>query len=141
MPVIVGHVLTATTPDDSADEIRPSHWNSAHAISLNLSGTDIIGAFSNDPAVNVSFSTNAGGFVIASANVTAAPSPVNVTGDNGNSVNAQTIAFKNANGLTLGVSTAANGASITGSYTVPSTAGLISAVNVSAGNTSGNLLP
>ena len=119
MPVTVGHVLSATTPDDPAYEIRPSHWNSDHAITLNLSGTDIIGAFSNDAAVNVSFSTNGAGYVIASANVTAAPSPVNITGDNGSSVNAQTLAFKNSNGLTLGVSTAANGASITGSYTVP----------------------
>jgi len=140
VPVSVYHALTATTPDDPRYEIRPiAHWNASHLASLSATaGTEIYGAFSNDPAYNVSFSTNPGGQVVASANVTAAPSPVNVTG-NGSSVNAQTIAFTNANGLTLGVSTAANAATITGSYTVPSTAGLISAVNVSAGTTSNNL--
>lgn len=61
-----------------------------------------------------------GNTITAIANVTAAPSPVNVTGANGSSVNAQTIQFGNSNGMTLGVSTAANGATITGSYTVPS---------------------
>jgi hypothetical protein len=81
--------------------------------------SEIYGAFSNDAAWNVSFSTIAGNKVVASANVTAAPSPVNVTGANGSSVNAQTIAFSNANGMSLGVSTAANGATVTGSYTVP----------------------
>jgi len=117
MPITVNHVLTATTPDDPAYEIRPSHWNSAHVAVLSATaGTEIYGAFSNDPAFNVSFSTNAGGQVVASANVTAAPSPVNITGANGSSVNAQTVAFSNANGVTLGVSTAANGATITGSH-------------------------
>ena len=119
MSVTVFHNLTATTPDDPSAEIRPSHWNSSHAVSLSLYGTDIIGAFSNDPAVNVSFGTNLGGYVTASANVTAAPSPVNVTGANGFSVNAQTIAFSNANGISLGIATGANGATVTGSYTVP----------------------
>jgi hypothetical protein len=137
MPISISHVLSATTPDDPAYEIRPSHWNSLHALTLAIVGTDISGAFSN--AGNVSFGLDAGGNITASANVTAAPSPVNVTGANGSSVNAQTIAFSNANGLSLGVSTAANGATVTGSYTVPSTAGHISAVNVSAGTTSQNL--
>jgi hypothetical protein len=47
-----------------------------------------------------------------------------------------TISFSNANGLSFGSSA---GQAITGSYTVPSTAGLISAVNLSAGTTSNNL--
>lgn len=120
MPVTVNHNLTATTPDDPAYEIRPSHWNDAHvAVMSATAGNEIFGAFSNDAAYNVSFSTNAGGQVVASANVTAAPSPVNITGANGSSVNAQTLAFSNSNGMTLGVSTAANGATVTGSYTVP----------------------
>lgn len=140
MPITVNHVLTATTPDDPSYEIRPSHWNSAHvAVMSATAGTEIYGAFSNDPAYNVTFTTNGGGQVVASANVTAAPSPVNITGANGSSVNAQTLAFSNSNGITLGVSTAANGATVTGSYTAPSTAGLLSAVNVSAGTTSNNL--
>lgn len=50
------------------------------------------------------------------------------------------LAFTNSNGLTLSLSTGAGGShTVVGSYTVPSTAGLISAVNVSAGTTSNNL--
>src|ERR1700752_405489 len=88
MPITVYHSLTATTPDNTSYEIRPSHWNSVHAITANLSGTEISNAFSN--ANGISFGTNAQ-------------------------------------------------SAITGSYTVPSTAGLLSAVNVSAGHTSNNL--
>jgi len=47
-----------------------------------------------------------------------------------------TIAFSNSNGITFGMS---NSSVITASYTVPSTAGLISNINVSAGTTSNNL--
>ena len=47
----------------------------------------------------------------------------------------QTLSFANSNGLTFSNS---NG-SVIASYTVPSTAGLLSAVNVSAGTTSNNL--
>lgn len=137
MPITVSHQLSATTPDDPAYEIRPSHWNSGHLATFAAVGSEISGAFSNSG--NVSFGLATNGYVTASANVTAAASPVNVTGANGSSVNAQTVAFSNSNGLTLGVSTAANGATVTGSYTVPSTAGLLSAVNVSAGSTSNNL--
>ena len=61
MPVTVNHVLTATTPDNTSYEIRPSHWNSVHSVSLNLSGTDIIGAFTN--ANGATFSTNPSGYV------------------------------------------------------------------------------
>lgn len=136
--------------------------------------SDTAGNTATGPAVQFGTSPTitfgvVGNTITAVANVTAAPSPVNVTGANGSSVNAQTIAFSNANGLSLGVSTGANGATVTGSYTVPpaqtqfvlsnsngisfgtvgstvtasyttpSTAGLLSAVNVSAGTTSSNL--
>ena len=49
------------------------------------------------------------------------------------------LVFSNSNGLSFGVSTGAGAGTVTGSYTVPSTAGLISAFNVSAGTTSSNL--
>jgi hypothetical protein len=42
------------------------------------------------------------------------------------------VVFSNSNGLSFGV----NGSTVTGSYTVPSTAGLLSNINVSAGTTS-----
>lgn len=48
-----------------------------------------------------------------------------------------TVAFVNSNGITFGMS---GSTQITASYTVPSTAGLISAVNLSAGTTSSNLV-
>ena len=47
MPGTINHVLTATTPDDPGYEIRPSHWNSAHAVTINAAGSEISGAFSN----------------------------------------------------------------------------------------------
>lgn len=61
--------------------------------------------------------------------------PVAVSGQNG-SFAFSTLSFSNANGVSFGTSA---GSAITASYTVPSTAGLISAVNVSAGTTSSNV--
>jgi hypothetical protein len=46
-----------------------------------------------------------------------------------------TVIFNNSNGISFGMS---NSSQITASYTVPSTAGLISAINISAGTTSNN---
>jgi len=110
MPASVFHVLTATTPDDPSFEIRPqAHWNAAHAVTLNLSGTDISQAFSN--AGNVSFALETNGRITASANVTAAPSPVNVTAGT-TSGNLQTIAFSNSNGVSFGL----NGSTVTASH-------------------------
>jgi hypothetical protein len=43
------------------------------------------------------------------------------------------LSFANSNGLTFGLSTGAASATLTGSYTVPSTAGLISGMRLSAG--------
>ena len=184
MPVTINHVLTATTPDNTSYEIRPSHWNSQHAITLNLSGTDVIGAFSNSN--NVSFGTTPAGYITASAsysspstagllsaiNVSAGTTSNNlsaVTFSNANGVTfgmngsvitgsvaaaagaqtgisgvvvsnttytSGTVTFQNANGISFG-SSGANG--ISASYTVPSTAGLISRINISAGTTSNNL--
>jgi hypothetical protein len=58
MPATVGHVLSATTPDDPSFEIQPKHWNSNHAVTLNISATEISGLFSN--ANGVSFGTTDG---------------------------------------------------------------------------------
>lgn len=125
MPVY--HNLTATTPDDPKFEIRPSHWNDSH--SLALSGSEVIGAFSN--AGNVSFAVETNGFITASANVTAAASPVNVTAGT-TSGNLQTIAFSNSNGVSFGL----NGSTITASHNGLTTAALS---NHSHGNPTLNL--
>ena len=58
MPITVNHVLTATTPDNTSYEIRPSHWNSAHAFTINATGSEISGAFSN--ANGISFGVSGG---------------------------------------------------------------------------------
>jgi hypothetical protein len=48
MGATVHHELTATTPDNPAAEIRPTHWNSAHIVAVSLlSAAEIFGAFSN----------------------------------------------------------------------------------------------
>jgi hypothetical protein len=80
---------------------------------------------------------NSNGSVIISAVAAGA-------GDGGNILIAGTqtaisnasVVFSNSNGMSFGMS---NSSVITASYTVPSTAGLISAVNLSAGTTSNNL--
>lgn len=58
MPVTVSHVLSATTPDNAAYEIKPSNWNSGHNITLAAAGSEISGAFSN--ANGLSFGLSAG---------------------------------------------------------------------------------
>lgn len=60
--------------------------------------------------------------------------------DAATSITVARLAFSQSNGLTLSLSTTTGGsATVVGSYTVPNTAGLISAVNFSAGTTSSNL--
>jgi hypothetical protein len=69
---------------------------------------------------------NTGGAVPAGAGISAGTQ----------SVNTGTVVFSNSNGISFGMS---NSNQVTASYTVPSTAGLISAVNFSGGSTSSNL--
>lgn len=147
MPATVNHVLTATTPDQTQYEIRPSHWNSTHAVTLSAQGSEIVGAFSN--ANGLSFGTNAQGAITGSytvPNTAGLLSAVQVSGTNGSSVAATDLVFGAANGLSLGVSTGAQAATVTGSYTVPNTSQLagtnsaFSGTNISASitlNTSG----
>jgi len=82
--------------------------------------------------ITLSQSTNAGG-----ATVTVSAPNQSVQTQNLVSVQGSTgdISFGNANGITFG----GNASTVTASYTVPSTAGLISAINLSAGTTSQNL--
>src|SRR6266705_381403 len=73
---------------------------------------------------------NSGGVVQLTGQVPQAIQAGTQTATNG------TIVFSNSNGFTFGMS---NNSVITASYTVPSTANLISAINFSAGTTSNNL--
>lgn len=51
MPITVSHALSATTPDDPAYEIKPSNWNSSHLYTMNATGSEISGAFTNGGGV------------------------------------------------------------------------------------------
>jgi trimeric autotransporter adhesin len=131
MPVTVQHVHTATTPDitNSGYDILPQRdWNDTHAVTLAVSGTDIVGAFSNQG--NVSFGTNAQGYITATASLSAGGA-VTVSASNG-SFTVGALSLGDSNGFTFYTT---NG-SVVGSYTVPSIAGLISSVVFSAANTS-----
>jgi len=89
-------------------------------------------SFANSPTVT--FGLN-GSTITASANVTGGGAPfANSAGTQ--SVSTGTVVLANSNGISFGMS---GSSQITASYTVPSTAGLLSAINLSAGTTSQNL--
>lgn len=100
-----------------------SHGNPSLALT-NLSGTTA----SNSAGLTISLSAAAGGGGGADGyNILAAGTQTAGT--------ASTVVFSNSNGISFGMS---NSSQITASYTVPSTAGLISNLNISAGTTSNN---
>lgn len=109
MPATVSHAYSATTPPDFAYELHMGRWNEDHALTLNLAGSEVSGAFSNGG--NVSFALETNGRITASANVTAAPSPVNISAGT-TSNNLQTVVFSNSNGVSFGL----NGSTITASH-------------------------
>lgn len=89
-----------------------------------FSGTNISGTVNSN---GVSLSVAPGGGGADGYNILAAGTQTaNTTG---------TVKFADSNGISFGMS---NSSQITASYTVPSTAGLLSAINVSAGTTSSN---
>lgn len=112
MPITVQHVLTATTPDDPAYEIRPSHWNSDHAMSLSLASDEVIKwvsagtqsvssgtlVFSN--ANGVTFGMDAG--TITGSIAAGVPSPVNFSAGT-RSADLGSIVFSDANGISFGL--------------------------------------
>lgn len=130
MPVTIQHVLTATTPDNTSAEIRPSAWNSAHAVTVSLAGNEVIkviaaggstqssGTISFSNANGISFSLN-NGTLTASHNGLTSQSVqtqgIQSISAGGNQVTGGQVVFSNSNGLSFGV----NGSTITGSYTVP----------------------
>jgi len=79
---------------------------------------------------NVSFGVNGNTVTASVSGGGAALSAGTQSGNTG------TIVFSNSNGISFGMS---NSSIVTASYSVPSTAGLISAINFSAGTTSNNL--
>jgi hypothetical protein len=108
MPATVSHVLSATTPDDPAFEIRPSHWNSSHLMTLNAVGSEISNAFGNAGGVTFGYD----GTNVTAAAGTAAPSPVNVSAGT-TSNNLGSVIFADSNGVSFGLGTGASSRSIT----------------------------
>jgi len=109
MPVTVNHQLTATTPDDPLFEIKPSNWNSEHAVTINAVGSEISGAFGNGGGVT--FGLSADGKITASAPAGGGGlTNINVSaGTTSNNLSALT--FSNGSGVSFGL----NGSVITAS--------------------------
>lgn len=114
--------IGATVRTDYASS-NHSHGNPTLALT-NLSGTTA----SNSAGLTLSLSAAAGGGGADGYNILAAGTQTATT--------AGTVKFADSNGISFGMS---DSTQITASYTVPSTAGLISAINVSGGTTSNNL--
>ena len=113
MPITVGHSKSITVADGTNTGIvRPSDWNSNHAVTLNISGTDIFGAFSN--AGNVTFGTDTAGYITATAPAGGgAGDGWNIIAAGGSTANTTgTIVFSNSNGVSFGL----NGATVTASH-------------------------
>jgi hypothetical protein len=109
MPATISHALSMTTPDDPAYENKPSNWNQTHALTLDASGSEIIGAFSN--ANGLSFGLSAGA-VTASHNAltTAAQSNHSHGNPQLNLTNLSGTTASNSAGFTLSLSAGAGGA-------------------------------
>lgn len=88
----------------------------------------------------ISFGMSASSQITASYTVPTVTNSSWTASDAATSLTIGQLAFSQSNGLTLSLSTTTGGkATVVGSYTVPSTAGLLSNVNLSAGTTSNNL--
>jgi hypothetical protein len=96
MPATVSHALSMTTPDDPAYENKPSNWNSVHAVSLNISATEISGLFSNANGVSFGMSADS---ITASHNALTSQSNQAFSANGGASA-FQTLTFNDANGIT-----------------------------------------
>lgn len=101
MPVTAYHILSATTPDDPTYEIKPSDWNSQHALTLNAVGSEISGAFGNGGGVT--FGLSADGKITASAPAAGGGlTNINVSaGTTSNNLSA--FQFNNSNGVSFGL--------------------------------------
>lgn len=104
MPITAQHVKTLTIPDSTNTGIvRPSDWNSQHVMTVNLSGTEVIGAFSNGG--NVSFGTDTAGYITANAPGAGTGGGAALQGSDTYTQNTGTIQFANSNNITFGLST------------------------------------
>ena len=102
MPVTISHVLSATTPDNTQYEIRPSHWNSSHLATFLAQGQEIVGAFSNANGVSFGlFGTAVTASISPTAQSTQTQPAGNIAGQGFTGTNAT--GTLNSNGLALSV--------------------------------------
>lgn len=107
MPATVSHALSMTTPDNPAYENKPSNWNATHALTINATGSEISGAFSN--ANGVSFGLSAGA-ITASIQTSYAASNHSHGNPTLNLTNLSGTTASNSAGFTLSLSAGAGGA-------------------------------
>lgn len=156
MPVTVQHSRTATTPDNTTAEIRPSHWNEAHIASVSLAGNEVVkyigAAGSSVSSGTVQFS-NSNGVSFGMSNGTITASHNGVTSQSvqtqgvqsviagGNTVSGGGVVFSNANSVSFGlagstvtasISTAAQTNQSIGIYASSQTTGAASSTTVDA---------
>jgi hypothetical protein len=112
MPVTVNHQLSATTPDDPLYEIKPSNWNSGHAVTFNAVGSEISGAFGNGGGVT--FGLSADGKITAAA---PAGGITNINVSAGTvSNNLSAFEFNNGGGVSFGLTGSTITASVQTNY-------------------------
>ena len=133
MPATVSHALSATTPDNTSYEIRPSHWNSSHLITLALMGSEMIGGFSNANGVTFGLSGTAITASVQTNYLTTAMASNAGSNFAGTTLGATNLsATLNSLGLAIsgpvetGVGVSANGSSQSGGVVVFSNAGNVS---------------
>lgn len=129
-----------TTARASTDGIGLNTAQSNVTWTVNSSGLSLDArgyAGTNTAATNASVTLNSSGISISVAPGGGGADGFNILAAGTQTAGTNTsVKFADSNGISFGMS---NSSQITASYTVPSTAGLLSAVNLSAGTTSNNL--
>ena len=127
MPATVNHIFTSPIADGTNTQlIRPSDWNSAHNVVLDISGSDISQAFSNGGGVSWGLSAN--GYVTATVKTDYLTTAM--ASNRGSD-------FVQANAVFAG--TNASGTIASNGISVSVNAGGGGSLNISAGTTSNNL--
>lgn len=127
-----GSTVTASVAAGGGGGINASlGGNTSGALALVSTGTLFLAGGNN-----ITLSQNGNSVTVSGANAGGAQTGISGLQVSNTTYTSGTVTFQNANGISFG-SSGANG--ISASYTVPSTAGLLSAINLSAGTTSGNL--
>lgn len=114
MGLTVSHVLSATTPDDPAYEIKPSNWNDTHAVTFVPDDTEVIkwasaGTQSISSGTLVFGNSNGVSFGMSNGTITATVVPGAAAGIAAVQAGTQTatsgtLVFANSNGITAGMS-------------------------------------